>query len=107
MRTCLLIVALLAGPAAAADPPATALPKKQRDEVVKEYTDAGFPSPDAVWGGEEYAAALEALEKVKKRGKLPLPRRDVLLYRPLFQRLVSEGNLAALADLAAAVEPKP
>lgn len=90
----LLLLALLAGTAVAADP----LPKKQLDEVAKKYTDAGFPSPDTVWGGKEYAKAVQAMEKIKKAGKLPLPRRDVLLYRPLFQRFVSEENLAFLAD---------
>jgi hypothetical protein len=64
--------------------------------TVKEYIDAGVPSPDQPWTGQDYQSAAVALLRISNRDYAQLPRLDSPNSGPLFARMVAPENLDAL-----------
>jgi hypothetical protein len=94
----LLTVACLACPLAAQQPDEAGGPLTQEG-----YRLAGVPDVDVAWGLEDYAQALDALQRVmEEHGPGALPRGG----SPFFARLVSDGNQLVEGDDPAQVLPR-
>lgn len=86
-------IACACGTALAGGPPVPAL---DHSLPASALIDRGFPAPDRLWTGQDYDAALKALEALAKTDPLTLPRAGSPQSGPAFARLVAEDNLTLL-----------
>ncbi len=71
-----------------------------------EYESLGMPAADRTWGATEYEAAASALGKLAASNPERLPRRGSSKSGAVFERIVAQSNLTAIATASLPLETR-